>query len=217
MAIVGDGGTSAAVAAFLAQADIDGLAIDVIGSNPFLDSRAPNFFSDRLYGDFENWSELPISVRTEFLSRTQRGRIWSQVIDEIQNYPSLRYHSGRVERAEVRRLSPEHSYIQSFIQVPGLALSEFSSDAMVDARGFDNLWFRRILSDDLSLLLTPGGLDFSGTNDWIQGQIDLSICVSVPNFPPGLHVPMLGARVHPASNNLMALGGMADRVLSRYR
>ncbi|UXA08309.1 SidA/IucD/PvdA family monooxygenase [Mycobacterium sp. SMC-2] len=88
---------------------------------------------------------------------------------------------------------------------------------IIDARGFDRWGFVDdfFMKSPLRSAFAPGG----------QPQIlsaiayDLSVrgtTGSGATFPEGLHVPGLAAIQGPASTNLMGLGWLADRVLSKY-
>jgi hypothetical protein len=83
----------------------------------------------------------------------------------------------------------------------------------VDARGFNTWWFTGLFAAAKSQL---EGL----LNDRyaIQSNIDYSLAVDSSNnqFPANLHLPMLATMQGPAARDLMALGWMADRILSAY-
>jgi hypothetical protein len=90
---------------------------------------------------------------------------------------------------------------------------------IIDARGFDRWGF----SDEFFALASPLRDFFADEAGRPQVQSDIAYDFSVRGtlpggtaFPPGLHVPGLGAMQGPSATNLMALGWLADRVLSTY-
>lgn len=96
------------------------------------------------------------------------------------------------------------------IQIPGTVI--------VDARGFDRWGF---VNDFFAGSPMQTFFDGEARHGDIESDIgyDLSVQATTDNgekFPPGLHVPALGAMQGPASTNLMGLGWLADRILSTY-
>jgi hypothetical protein len=79
----------------------------------------------------------------------------------------------------------------------------------VDARGFDAWRFATMLPAGLSAHFTPGN------QAAVRANMDYSLCVGPP-FPPAFHVPMHASIQGPAAPNLMGLGWISDRILSRY-
>lgn len=217
VAIAGDGGTSAAIAEFLMTSGPENITVTIVGSKPFLDSRPPNFFSDRLFGDTESWQELPIASRHEFLQRTSSGRIWHQVTETLEKFPMLRHKCARVLRGEYFALGAADGFYRVHFAVDGRSPSYFAADALVDARGFDPLWFLSICSPNIASSLVPFPSLKGRIAPYIRKSLDKHFCPSISGVPDGLHLPMLGDLVNPASSNLMALGSVADAIIAKYR
>lgn len=90
---------------------------------------------------------------------------------------------------------------------------------IIDARGFDRWGF----AQEYFATTSPLRAFFADPDRYRQilwdVASDLSVCGRLADggqFPPRLHVPGLGSMRGPASTNLMALGWLADRILSTY-
>ncbi|WP_386685158.1 hypothetical protein [Loktanella sp. R86503] len=214
--IAGDGGTSAAISAFLIGTKRRNIEITIIGSNPFLDSRPTNFFSDRMFGNSDAWEQLPVAAKHEFLKRTSSGRIWLQVARELEACPYLHYQCSRVTNADYNSLSDEVGYFRVNCRTEDLGSSYLTADALVDARGFDSLWFLPLFERKFRNLLAPFPNQPGSTGRYLQKCLDQNLNVKIDGFPDGLHIPMLGSLVNPASSNLMALGSIAETIVQKY-
>lgn len=99
---------------------------------------------------------------------------------------------------------------------PAPPVARRPATVFIDARGFDRWGF----ADDF-FATSPLHAFFTAGRSQIPSAIgyDLSVrgrLASGGPFPEGLHVPGLAAIQGPASTNLMALGWLADRILSGY-
>jgi mycobactin lysine-N-oxygenase len=217
IAIAGDGGTSAAIAEFLLSSGPENVAITIVGSRPFLDSRPPNFFSDRLFGDNDSWSQLPFAARNEFLQRTSSGRVWQQVAEVLERSPRFSHKCARVKKGEFVSLSGTDGFYRVHFSMDDYRPGFLTSDVLIDARGFDPLSFLPILEKGLRDCLIPFPSLAGRQVDYIRKSLDDSFCPNLDGVPDGLHLPLLGGLVNPAAGNLMALGCVADAIISKYR
>jgi len=95
--VVGSGGTAAAILKWLSDFNLKNLR--VVGRKSYIDSRAPNYFSDRLYHDEVEWGELPLANKDAVLKNLERGRVWCNINDEISTKAEFKYVVGSVEAA----------------------------------------------------------------------------------------------------------------------
>lgn len=220
VAVVGDGGTSAAVCHYLAlhHRSRASLHINVFGSNPFFDSRPENYFSDRFYADDQMWRDRTVNFRRKFLGRTMRGRVWEPIIRDLQHC-EIEYDSARVLAVRTEVLPGDRYQFEGDLcsDGSGSVTGGFEADILVDARGFDDFWFLNLFPDALSQILRPHGLEPRVAKETLEASLDNSFQVVSAGFPPGLHLPTLGSLMHAGANNLMALGSVTDSLLAPYR
>lgn len=224
--IIGAGGTAAAIAHWFVRQGISHIPITIIGREPTLYVRHPSPFEDRLFTDSVAWDALADHVKDAFVTRLTRGVVWDYVLRNL-DAENLSYESFDAQQF-VPLATPVPPGLPPALQVelhdpPGPApgvptrgVQRREAAVFIDARGFDAWWF-------VSGLM---GSSFShshfSSRPAVLAGIDFSLAIGPmaaagrSAFPPGLHVPMLGSRQGPAASNLMALGWMADRILSRY-
>jgi mycobactin lysine-N-oxygenase len=229
--IIGSGGVAGAVAHWFVREGIKDIPITVIGSQATLYIRVSTPFEDRLFSDDATWSALAPHVRDSFLERLGRGVVWDYVMRRLGDARNIRYRSAYVgSLMQVPNPVPGQGFPTILraelvdppappggpLQVPRGYLD---ATVFIDCRGFNAWNFASLLSPDFQ----P---HFDRVNQpSVTANIDYSLCVSghFPSglkvggpFPEGLHVPMLASVQGPAAPNLMALGWMSDRILSRY-
>jgi len=195
--------------------------VQVYGSNPFFDSRPENYFSDVFYADTLSWQDKDEAFRQSFINRTIRGRVWKQILDELQ-HADINYVYGHVDNmshsSDIPGDSGQFEWDMTVSRDDPTLLGRGNADVVIDARGFDSTWFLDLLEADLRVMIC--GSDTRSQNDarTIKSYItDPSFQINLDGFPSGLHVPNLGEMQHPASTNLMALGSVADAILGAYR
>jgi mycobactin lysine-N-oxygenase len=221
VAIIGAGGTAAAIAHWFVREQITDIPVTVIGREATLFIRTSTPFEDRLFSDEAAWAALAPHVREAFVARLTRGVVWDYVLHRLGGANNIQYRS-----ADVRHFAPTGAPTPSSTPpaimavldhppdpkapapaTPPAPVGFLSAAVFVYARGFDAWGFTRLLPTALA-----GQLANRAT---VMGNIDYHLCVGAP-FPGGLHVPMLASIQGPAAPNLMALGWMSDRILRRY-
>ena len=243
--IIGAGGMAAAIAYWFVRRGLTTLPITIVGREATLFARHDGPFEDRLFTDAAAWQALAPHIREAFLSRTTAAVVWDYVLRNLvsdnityESYSARGYRSagpGGPGQPDLLKLEmdapPDPALAQALALLPSLGLPPFPTfvgppapplefrpgTVIVDARGFDRWGF----ADEF---LATSGLRpcFDGPRrQQILGTIahDLSVRGTLLNgapFPEGLHVPGLGTIQGPAATNLMGLGWLADRVLSRY-
>lgn len=221
VAVVGQGGTAAAVACYLCREFRyrDEIDVHIYGSSPFFDSRPANFFSDRFYSDPDSWRTQTPHFRREFTMRTTRGRVWQQIIEEIQHY-DLTYVCGRVVNVAHEAVGRTRQFRLDVDEQRVLGVDEverYEAEILIDCRGFDNAWFLNLVSGGVRDELLIDDQRSSGDAERLQANLDNAFALTGENVPYGLHIPNFGGMVHAAATNLMALGSVADSILEPYR
>ncbi|SDZ70662.1 L-lysine 6-monooxygenase (NADPH-requiring) [Variovorax sp. YR266] len=243
--IIGAGGTAAAIAYWFIRKGLTTLPITIVGREATLFSRHDGPFEDRLFTDDVAWQALAPHVREAFLSRTTAAVVWDYVLRNLvsdnityESYSARGYRnagSGGPGQPDLLKLEmdapPDPAVAQAlallpvlglpalppFVAPPAAPLTTRPGTVIVDARGFDRWGF----ADEFFAASGLRPCFDAGRRQQILGSIghDLSVRGPLMNgapFPEGLHVPGLGTLQGPAATNLMGLGWLADRVLSRY-
>ncbi|HZU51572.1 MAG TPA: SidA/IucD/PvdA family monooxygenase [Sphingomicrobium sp.] len=206
--IIGSGGTAAATAAALVRADISN-DIRVLGSQAALYARADSYFENRTFRDPKFWSALSAADRRTFSDRLTRGAVWSNVVNVLAGVERIDYLQGAAKEV---RFDPPGTVGGALMVVyaPSAhpdAEVPLQASAVIDATGFDPMWFRTLLSPSLARKL----------NNEKKMRTQMASDLSLPlEGVPRLHVPMISQAVGPAYNSLMALGSLSDAVLRPY-
>jgi len=244
LVVIGAGGSAAAIAYSFVRKGVTSLPITIIGREATLFARHDGPFEDRLFTDEIAWTALVPHVREAFLARTTAAVVWDYVLRNLVSdnityecYSARGYRTvgpGAPGEPDLLELEldapPDPALAAARALLPSLGLPAFVSvgpppppiarrpaSIFIDARGFDRWGFADeffaasalhpfFAAPGRAQILAAIGLDLS-----VQG----TLAGGVP-FPGGLHVPGLGTIQGPASTNLMGLGWLADRVLSRY-
>ena len=219
--VIGAGETAAAVVVALVDALRSSAFIEVISPYGVMYSRDEGFeenrlFSDpdgrlaSLYGDHQhaaNWLLLSERDRREFLRRTDRGVFSLNAMKEINNAENVRSVLGIV-----RRIHANDTTVRVESEYDGKMIHD-EYDYIVVARGFDALWFRKLLDEDTSTRMAAVTQSFDARAIEHAIAVDLSL----EGFTPKLHLPMLaGLAQGPGFPNLSCLGLLSDRILASY-
>jgi mycobactin lysine-N-oxygenase len=103
VAIIGAGGTGAAIAYWFVRNRFTSLPITIIGCDATLFARHDGPFEDRLFTDESLWQDLVPHVREAFLARTTAGVVWDYVLRNLVS-DKIRYRS--YEAREFRNVGP---------------------------------------------------------------------------------------------------------------
>jgi mycobactin lysine-N-oxygenase len=217
--IVGAGGTAAAILGWLVENGARTLPIEVIaGSQAALHMRSENPFENRLFTDSTAWMKLKPETRRAFTGRLNRGVVWEAVLDRISHLRSISILEGTAEQYEVLAdgtLGVDYKTFDDSVPLPTsgpspVTLTTTAASLVVDASGFDDMkWLD---------LFTMNPKDRQAYRKQLEDDLDdrLQLRGSPWNSRPPVHAPMLSSLVGPGYASLMSLGGMAERVLSRY-
>jgi mycobactin lysine-N-oxygenase len=96
VAIIGAGGTGAAIAHWFVRERFDTIPITLIGREPTLHSRDVSYFEDRLFTDNLAWERLAPQSRLAFVNRLSRGVVWRRVLEALSEARNFTYESYQV-------------------------------------------------------------------------------------------------------------------------
>jgi mycobactin lysine-N-oxygenase len=200
--IIGSGGAAAAIAGWFTEKHLAGLSIQIIGKEPTLYARHTNYFDDRFFGDDDEWIKIPIEAKAAYVKRVTRGVVWASVLDILSTNRQFDYHMGEI-------IKVKQGADDMLVCVDKDLKDAFEAHVVIDATGFDQWWFLDQLSPTLRASLSAVG------RDELQKNITQYLDFEEP-IPTGLHVPSSGWIQGPAATNLMALGWVANRILTKY-
>jgi len=219
--VIGTGETAAAIVVALVDALRSSAFIEVISPYGVIYSRDEGFeenrlFSDpdgklaSLYGDHQhaaNWLQLSERDRREFVRRTDRGVFSLKAMEEISNAENVRSVLGTV-----RRIHANDTTVRVDSEYDG-KMKHDEYDYVIVARGFDTLWFRKLLDEETYTRMAAVTHSF----DVRAIEHAIAMDLSLEGFTPRLHLPMLaGIAQGPGFPNLSCLGLLADRILASY-
>ena len=219
--VIGTGETAAAIVVALVDALRSSAFIEVISPYGVIYSRDEGFEENRLFSDPDgrlaslygahqhaaNWLQLSERDRREFLKRTDRGVFSLNAMKEINNAENVRSVLGIV-----RQIHANETTVRVDSEYDG-KMKHDEYDYVVVARGFDALWFRKLLDEDTYTRMAAVTQSFDARAIEHAIAVDLSL----EDFTPKLHLPMLaGLAQGPGFPNLSCLGLLSDRILASY-
>lgn len=218
MVVIGSGGTAAAVLAWLAREGHRDLPIYLLAEQATFYSRGNSVFENRLFSDPAQWQALTHDTRKKFFERLTRGVVWDAVMEELVQLSALKFIDGRA--TDITGATAGNLNVQWKRNLSPLELDlgekethQVEAGLVINATGFDNWWFLRLLppgniplnrkerADLLDRLAYGMGEDLTFRDGWTL---------------PRLHAPFQSMLVGPGFASLLALGDMADRVLRPY-
>lgn len=207
IAIVGAGGTAAAILAWLCRHGFKDRQIVMVANQAALFTRGDSVFENRLFSDDEAWKTLSKTSREQFFNRLNRGVVWATVMDEVATATGLDFVDGRAHRVKANRLGE----LQVTVERGDGAIVDLRPAMLIDASGFDNWWFLELIQG-----LDPARLKDRKWQEKLRDGMAPDLSLGRPwRFPP-LHAPVHSSVVGPGYGSLMSLGGMSDLILSRY-
>ena len=207
IAIVGAGGTAAAVLAWLTRNGYKDHEIVMVASQAALFTRGDSAFENRLFSHEEAWETLSKESREQFFNRLNRGVVWGTVMDEVSSATRMVFVDGRAESVTARR----NGQLEVVVRKGNGDSFDLDPAMLVDASGFDNWWFLDLIDG------------FKASNRTNRAFLDKLRDEMLPNlsfrtskhFAP-LHAPAHSSAIGPGYGSLMSLGAMADRIVHRY-
>jgi len=233
--IIGAGGAGAAISHWFVRSHHE-CPITIVGFEPTLYARQSGFFEERLFTDLDAWDALPDHAKDDFLRHTTAGVVWDSVLREITRN-NIQYRccaavsiaprpgllpGMAADYCLITQDAPDQlrNAIEAELRAAGVPVPVRTSPVptpidgtiFIDARGFNRLSF----IDEMGLAKPLANQIRGQAPRWFEQRVDRSFALDLPTFPKGFHLPMLGSRRGPGATNLMALGWIADRVLSAY-
>jgi mycobactin lysine-N-oxygenase len=207
IAIVGAGGTAAAILAWLCRSGFKDHQIVMVANQAALFTRGDSVFENRLFSDEEAWKTLSKDSREQFFNRLNRGVVWGTVMEEVASATGLVFVDGRASSVKVDR----EGFLQVTVSRGDGVDVDLRPAMLVDASGFDNWWFLDLIE----------GLDAAKRNnrkfqDRLRDGMEPDLSFSNPWGLPRLHAPAHSSVLGPGYGSLMSLGGMSDLILGRY-
>jgi mycobactin lysine-N-oxygenase len=213
--IAGSGGTSAAIAAWIARRNRTGRRIIIIGNQAALFTRTESFFENALFSDEDAWGALDRTVRVSVSQRLNRGVVWASVSDILSGSSDVRFRPGRVNRASVvvDEDTDEERLAVDISDANGE--QEVAASLLIDAAGFDPWWFTDLLVPSLAEHAQgSGAVSTKEKREMLAAGMDDDLSIRLGGAR--LHVPMLSQAQGPGFASLMVLGGMSERILHSY-
>jgi mycobactin lysine-N-oxygenase len=206
--IVGAGGTAAAALSWLVRHGYENHEIVLVANQAALFTRGDSVFENRLFSDETRWQALSKSSRQQFFDRLNRGVVWSTVMNEVSQASNLQFLDGRAEQVRV----DSRGDVSVTVRRDDDDNRELRASLLLDASGFDNWWFLRLI-DGLPADKLVNRKYLEKLRDSMSP--DLSFQRPAWKYPP-LHAPAHSSLIGPGLGSLMTLGGMSDRILSAY-
>jgi len=203
--IIGGGGTAAATLAWLLSHGCMKHSIQVVASRAVLHTRVDSLFENRLFSDEDTWKTLSKESQDDLFNRLNRGVVWATVIDKISAAENLEIKDGKVTSVEVAKDGGHEHIAVTVVQGNGSKIV-ITPNIMIDATGFDPLWFKSLLPDWPENVIPAQ----------IESLLGPELQYLSPWKLPLLHLPMFSKRVGPGFASLMVLGSMADHILFAY-
>jgi mycobactin lysine-N-oxygenase len=204
----------------------EALRIVLLHDQATLFTRTANFFENRIFDNEEAWQALSEKDRQTFVQRLNRGVVWESVTEILADAAQLALEPGRAAAIEHGEHRPGARQPDLVVRFSNHLMGETShtADIVVDAAGFDPWWFRELVSAPLRAELpkrlrperSEAERDAAKERAAeLERTMAADLSLALPDWPK-LHVPMLSQAVGPGYMSLMALGGMADRILDPY-
>lgn len=207
IAILGAGGTAAAILAWLVRNGCKDREIIIISQQPSFYTRGDSVFENRLFNDEDSWASLPRESQIEFADRLNRGVVWSTVMDQVSVARGVKFVFGKAEEV----LERDGSLFVSVAKSDGPPV-DVPANVVFDAVGFNGAWWLDLIEDDGIRAANGGEL-----KKLLQATILPSLMLdgSAWTLPP-LYAPMLASTIGPGFQSLMSLGGLAHRILEGH-
>ena len=208
IAIVGAGGSAAAVLAWLTRNGYKDHEIVMVADQAALFTRGDSVFENRLFSDEAAWQALSKKSRQDFFNRLNRGVVWGTVMDQVSSASRLVFLDGRAKSVK----ADSTGSVDVEVERGDGATVTLRPGLVVDASGFEPWWFLELIralpvKDRRSPAFQQGLQDGMGPGLDFQG----------PAWPfPRLHAPFVSSAIGPGFGTLMSLGGMSDRILRGY-
>ncbi|WP_234342752.1 SidA/IucD/PvdA family monooxygenase [Xanthomonas citri] len=204
IAIIGAGGTAAAILAWLSKHGQKNRRITIVSNQPAFFTRGDSVFENRMFNNDVAWLNLPTSVRRESADRLNRGVVWNSVMRELSEIKNIDFQYGKASRIEKK-----FNHARVFFEGAHKKHGFIDAGVVFDAIGFNAWWWLDLLG--------PADRDAIGERKRLQNAMDSNLTFRKSVWPhPPLHAPMHASLIGPGHQSLMSLGKMADSILAPY-
>jgi mycobactin lysine-N-oxygenase len=208
IAILGAGGTAAAILGWLVRNGFKDREIVIISSQPAFYTRGDSVFENRLFNDEDAWASLPEKSKSDFAERLNRGVVWSTVMEQVSMATAVKFEFGTAERVFGEK---DGSYRVSVSKPDGPPLN-VPAQVVFDAIGFQDAWWLELIEHESVL-----GSNKRELKEALRSGMLGSLMLAGPSWDlPPLYAPMLASTIGPGFQSLMSLGGMAHRVIEDH-
>jgi mycobactin lysine-N-oxygenase len=143
IAIIGAGGTAAAIWAWLTRSGFRDVRISLVAPQAALFTRGDSVFENRLFSDETLWRRLSPESQEAFFRRLNRGVVWATVMDQVETATALNFVDGRVETIQV---NPRVDVpLQLDVVRDGKSIMRLNPSVVIDSSGFNEWWFLDLL------------------------------------------------------------------------
>lgn len=224
VAIVGGGGAAAAICADLSAAideTRDPGSVVLVAPQATLFTRGDSSLETRTLTDAELWGALSRDARRQVGEHLLSGVVFRKVMERIEQLAlQPGFVSGRVTAA----VPGDSARVGLWCLVGDGRTQIVEADWVVDASGFDPLWFAALLEPHARAVVE--GLGVAALADRLDPALRLVVeaerwdagdVTSVLGRRPGLHVPFLAGGARPPGRaSLLQLGTVAREILAEY-
>lgn len=224
--VVGAGGAAAAICVD-ALRSIAGNAIDepggivIVAPQPTLFTRGDSSYENQILTDPDAWNVLPRSARRQVAEHLISGVVFRRVLDQLEALE----HAPAFMPARAVAAMPHGDRIALWCLSLDDRTTVLEVDRVVDASGFDPLWFAELLDEPAKTVARRLGVAVLA--DRIDRHLRLVVDAGMYDDPtvrdtliaaePGLHVPFLaGGSRPPGRASLLQLGTVAEEILAPY-
>ncbi len=219
--VIGGGETSASIVYdlidFFSDKNVDdNIRVDIINRHATIFSRGEGFHENKFYTNPKDWNTLSITLRKDFIARTDRGVFSLNTIEKINNcsfiypiYGDVRSVSARHKGSLMVQLEKNDNGEETF--------ERREYDCVINALGFDNLSFCDIMGDTVFEKFGFKKNELAENRNVFQENIDKYLSFSKIDRPR-LFLPMNAAlNQGPGFPNLSSLGLVSDRILQFFK
>jgi len=224
IAVVGAGGAAAAIcvdALRAVSAANEPGGIVIVAPQPTLFTRGDSLYENQILMDPDAWSELPREARRQVAEHLISGVVFRRVLDQLEALE----HAPAFMPARAVAAIPHAGGIALWCLSLDDRTTLLEVDRIVDASGFDPLWFVELLDEPARTIARRLGVPVLA--DRLDRHLRLIVDAGMYDDPtvretligaePGLHVPFLaGGSRPPGRASLLQLGTVAEEILAPY-
>jgi mycobactin lysine-N-oxygenase len=225
IAVIGGGGAAVAICvdalSELTEATPNPGGIVLVAPQATVFTRGESQFETAALTDVATWSRMPRSARRQVAEHLVSGVVFRRVLDQLD---ALEYLPDFAIARAVAAV-PHGTSIALWCLTLDDRPTLLEVDRVVDASGFDALWFAELLEEPTRSILRRYGVGVLADHLDVSLRLvfeaatyeDASVIQPLIEASPALHVPFLaGGSRPPGRASLLQLGRMAADILGPY-